>query len=93
MAATEEKTEEGCCGGAPRPAAVGVIEEVALASSKGATSPGKCPGSPGYKSATGGRILIMTRAQRSHPLDPLSVAEISVAVATVRAAGRTPDDS
>jgi primary-amine oxidase len=33
----------------------------------------------------------MTRAQRSHPLDPLSAAEIAVAVATVRAAGRTPE--
>ena len=33
----------------------------------------------------------MTRAQTSHPLDPLSAAEISVAVATVRAAGATPE--
>ena len=33
----------------------------------------------------------MTRAQRSHPLDPLSAAEIAVAVATGRAAGRTPE--
>ncbi|KAK8522513.1 hypothetical protein V6N12_056221 [Hibiscus sabdariffa] len=36
-------------------------------------------------------ISIMTRAQTCHPLDPLSVAEISVAVATMRAAGTTPD--
>ena len=36
-------------------------------------------------------IPIMTRAQRSHPLDPLSAAEIAVAAATVRAAGRTPE--
>lgn len=34
---------------------------------------------------------LMARAQTSHPLDPLSVAEISVAVATVRAAGKTPE--
>lgn len=33
----------------------------------------------------------MVRAQTSHPLDPLSAAEISVAVATVRAAGATPE--
>lgn len=33
----------------------------------------------------------MLRAQSSHPLDPLSAAEISVAVATVRAAGATPE--
>lgn len=33
----------------------------------------------------------MTRAQSSHPLDPLSAAEIAVAVATVRAAGATPE--
>ncbi|GAV78914.1 LOW QUALITY PROTEIN: Cu_amine_oxid domain-containing protein/Cu_amine_oxidN2 domain-containing protein/Cu_amine_oxidN3 domain-containing protein [Cephalotus follicularis] len=34
---------------------------------------------------------IMLKAQSSHPLDPLSAAEISVAVATVRAAGATPE--
>jgi Cu2+-containing amine oxidase len=36
-------------------------------------------------------IPIMTRAQRSHPLDPLSAAEIAVAIATVRAAGKSPE--
>ncbi|KAG6473742.1 copper methylamine oxidase-like [Zingiber officinale] len=34
---------------------------------------------------------IMMRAQSRHPLDPLSAAEISVAIATVRAAGATPE--
>nr|XP_016437674.1 PREDICTED: copper methylamine oxidase-like isoform X3 [Nicotiana tabacum] len=34
---------------------------------------------------------IMPRAHTCHPLDPLSAAEISVAVATVRAAGETPE--
>uniref|UniRef100_A0A453C6Z8 Amine oxidase n=1 Tax=Aegilops tauschii subsp. strangulata TaxID=200361 RepID=A0A453C6Z8_AEGTS len=38
------------------------------------------------------RIPIMTRAQRFHPLDPLSAAEIAVAVATVRAAGKSPEE-
>lgn len=33
----------------------------------------------------------MMRAQTCHPLDPLTPAEISVAVATVRAAGKTPE--
>lgn len=33
----------------------------------------------------------MTRAQTRHPLDPLSAIEISMAVATVRAAGATPE--
>jgi hypothetical protein len=33
----------------------------------------------------------MTRAQTSHPLDPLSAAEIAVAVSTVRMAGATPE--
>lgn len=33
----------------------------------------------------------MLRAQTRHPLDPLSAAEISVAVVTVRAAGKTPE--
>ncbi|KAJ7953563.1 Amine oxidase [Quillaja saponaria] len=36
-------------------------------------------------------LPIMVRAQTSHPLDPLSAAEISVAVSTVRAAGATPE--
>ena len=36
-------------------------------------------------------ITIMTRAQTCHPLEPLTAAEISVAVATVRAAGATPE--
>lgn len=34
---------------------------------------------------------MMPRAQTKHPLDPLSAGEISVAVATVRAAGATPE--
>ncbi|KAG5234168.1 copper amine oxidase [Salix suchowensis] len=42
-------------------------------------------------SATKTVIPVMLRAQTSHPLDPLSAAEISVAVATVRAAGATPE--
>lgn len=33
----------------------------------------------------------MLRVQTKHPLDPLSAAEISIAVATVRAAGATPE--
>ncbi|URE44279.1 Copper amine oxidase, N2 domain [Musa troglodytarum] len=36
-------------------------------------------------------IPVMMRAQTSHPLDPLSLAEISVAVATVRGAGATSE--
>ncbi|XP_072979302.1 amine oxidase [copper-containing] zeta, peroxisomal-like isoform X3 [Typha angustifolia] len=47
------------------------------------------PSATGKASAKG--IPIMTRAQTRHPLDPLSAAEISVAVATVRAAGATPE--
>ncbi|KAG5062098.1 hypothetical protein JHK85_003281 [Glycine max] len=45
---------------------------------------------PNTTSTTKG-IPVMTRAQTCHPLDPLSAAEISVAVATVRAAGATPE--
>ncbi|KAL0441056.1 UNVERIFIED_CONTAM: Primary amine oxidase [Sesamum radiatum] len=41
--------------------------------------------------ATAKGIQVMTRAQTKHPLDPLSAAEISVAVGTVRAAGATPE--
>ncbi|KAF7124081.1 hypothetical protein RHSIM_Rhsim12G0111800 [Rhododendron simsii] len=36
-------------------------------------------------------LPVMLRAQTRHPLDPLTAAEISVAVATVRAAGATPE--
>ncbi|XP_027360407.1 uncharacterized protein LOC113868749 isoform X5 [Abrus precatorius] len=45
---------------------------------------------PKTTSSTKG-IPVMMRAQTCHPLDPLSAAEISVAVATVRAAGATPE--
>ncbi|KAL0356238.1 UNVERIFIED_CONTAM: Primary amine oxidase [Sesamum radiatum] len=41
--------------------------------------------------ATAKGIQVMPRAQTKHPLDPLSAAEISVAVGTVRAAGATPE--
>nr|XP_027099641.1 uncharacterized protein LOC113718911 isoform X3 [Coffea arabica] len=40
---------------------------------------------------TGLPLPSMSRAQTRHPLDPLTAAEISVAVATVRAAGATPE--
>ncbi|KHN13432.1 Copper methylamine oxidase [Glycine soja] len=43
------------------------------------------------KTASAKGITVMVRAQTSHPLDPLTAAEISVAVATVRAAGATPE--
>ncbi|KAM0982372.1 hypothetical protein ACFX2I_015269 [Malus domestica] len=45
---------------------------------------------PSANASTTG-ISIMLRPQTRHPLDPLSAAEISVAVATVRAAGATPE--
>ncbi|KAG0494981.1 hypothetical protein HPP92_005975 [Vanilla planifolia] len=47
------------------------------------------PDPPAKPSSKG--IQVMPKAQTSHPLDPLSAAEISVAVATVRAAGATPE--
>ncbi|KAE8716165.1 BTB/POZ domain-containing protein [Hibiscus syriacus] len=46
---------------------------------------------PATKTTATKGISVMPRAQTSHPLDPLSAAEISVAVATVRAAGATPE--
>lgn len=42
-------------------------------------------------SCTNAGISIMPRTETKHPLDPLSAAEISVAVATVRAAGANPE--
>ncbi|EEC73513.1 hypothetical protein OsI_07883 [Oryza sativa Indica Group] len=73
---------EGCCGGAAIAAAAGVIEEAETVVPPPATAIASSKG-----------IRIMTRTQKSHPLDPLSAAEISVAVATVRASGRTPEDA
>ncbi|CAN6550804.1 unnamed protein product [Malus baccata var. baccata] len=46
---------------------------------------------PSTNTAATKGIPVMLRAQSSHPLEPLSAAEISVAVATVRAAGATPE--
>lgn len=40
---------------------------------------------------TNAGISVMPRTETKHPLDPLSAAEISVAVATVRAAGANPE--
>uniref|UniRef100_A0A0D3F729 Amine oxidase n=1 Tax=Oryza barthii TaxID=65489 RepID=A0A0D3F729_9ORYZ len=71
---------EGCCGGAAIAAATGVIEEAETVVPPPATAIASSKG-----------IRIMTRTQKSHPLDPLSAAEISVSVATVRASGRTPE--
>ncbi|PKI42647.1 hypothetical protein CRG98_036929 [Punica granatum] len=48
--------------------------------------PGSHPTTPAPKG-----LPIMVKSHTSHPLDPLSAAEISVAVATVRAAGATPE--
>ncbi|TVU29445.1 hypothetical protein EJB05_21010 [Eragrostis curvula] len=59
---------------------------------KGVVIPEVAPAAPpATAKASSKGIPIMTKAQRSHPLDPLSAAEIAVAVATVRAAGRTPE--
>ncbi|KAK7252406.1 hypothetical protein RIF29_36327 [Crotalaria pallida] len=46
---------------------------------------------PSKTTSTTKGIPVMMRAQTCHPLDPLTAAEISVAVATVRAAGATPE--
>ncbi|KAG5604732.1 hypothetical protein H5410_026224 [Solanum commersonii] len=48
------------------------------------------PAAPNQQPAVKG-LPILLRAQTHHPLDPLTAAEISVAVATVRAAGSTPE--
>jgi hypothetical protein len=40
-----------------------------------------------------GSQLPILRSQSAHPLDPLSPTEIAVAIATVRAAGETPEVS
>lgn len=40
-----------------------------------------------------GSQMLVLRSQSAHPLDPLSPTEIAVAIATVRAAGETPEVS
>jgi Cu2+-containing amine oxidase len=42
--------------------------------------------------AAGSGFLVL-RSQSAHPLDPLTPTEIAVAIATVRAAGDTPEVS
>lgn len=42
-------------------------------------------------SALKGSQMLVLRSQSAHPLDPLSPTEIAVAIATVRAAGETPE--
>jgi primary-amine oxidase len=37
--------------------------------------------------------MLVLRSQSAHPLDPLSPTELAVAIATVRAAGETPEVS
>ncbi|CAI0390410.1 unnamed protein product [Linum tenue] len=46
---------------------------------------------PSATTKTTAATPVMSRAQTCHPLDPLMAAEIAVAVATVRAAGKTPE--
>ncbi|GMP33852.1 hypothetical protein CsSME_00006987 [Camellia sinensis var. sinensis] len=71
-----------------RPAASG--DRVDDQQSKKAAVPPLIRTEPSTNASTKG-IQMMLRAQTRHPLDPLSAAEIAVAVATVRAAGATPE--
>ncbi|KAK7361634.1 hypothetical protein VNO77_03705 [Canavalia gladiata] len=82
MATAQEKTTP-CC----------VTENNKNTSSSAATFISTVDSSidPPPKTVSAKGITVMVRAQTSHPLDPLSAAEISVAVATVRAAGATPE--
>uniref|UniRef100_A0A453NZP1 Amine oxidase n=1 Tax=Aegilops tauschii subsp. strangulata TaxID=200361 RepID=A0A453NZP1_AEGTS len=85
MAVSEEKAQ-GCRSGAAAGKAASPVKPNSGAVMEEITD---SPSTTAKASSKG--IPIMTRAQRSHPLDPLSAAEIAVAVATVRAAGRTPE--
>ncbi|KAF3559943.1 hypothetical protein F2Q69_00017890 [Brassica cretica] len=49
------------------------------------------PGTAKKPANKGISVMPMPRTETKHPLDPLSAAEISVAVATVRAAGANPE--
>ncbi|CAD6260532.1 unnamed protein product [Miscanthus lutarioriparius] len=108
MAAAKEKASACCSRDAPaRVAGAPVVpmraiaaspvgKVVALAASAAGTSGAVIEEiaavQPTTAKASSKGIPIMTRAQRCHPLDPLSAAEIAVAVATVRAAGRSPEE-
>lgn len=51
------------------------------------------PENPNVNAAAKAKVIQMPlKARTSHPLDPLSATEIKVAVATVRAAGATPEE-
>ncbi|KAF7089798.1 hypothetical protein CFC21_092678 [Triticum aestivum] len=88
MAVSEEKAQ-GCRSGAAAGKAASPVKPNSGAVMEEITDSPSTTAKASSKGIYG--IPIMTRAQRSHPLDPLSAAEIAVAVATVRAAGRTPE--
>ncbi|KAF1871945.1 hypothetical protein Lal_00012162 [Lupinus albus] len=87
MASTQKKTTPCCApgvisGNPTTPSSPPISAFISAVDSLSDTPP-KTPSAKG--------IPVMVRAQTCHPLDPLSAAEISVAVATVRAAGATPE--
>nr|UNJ44780.1 copper-containing amine oxidase 2 [Heliotropium indicum] len=101
MASTSEKaTSAKCCDPPGDSSSVGVRREAASAAvvsreewnedakNKSAAALASLINEPATKPTTKG---IQYKAQSSHPLEPLSPAEISVAVSTVRAAGATPE--
>ncbi|OIW14333.1 hypothetical protein TanjilG_25119 [Lupinus angustifolius] len=87
MASTQKKTTPCCSPGVinnnPTTPSSPPISAFISAVDSRSDPPPKTPSAKG--------ITVMVRAQTCHPLDPLSAAEISVAVATVRAAGATPE--
>ncbi|KAF3330159.1 copper amine oxidase 1 [Carex littledalei] len=95
MATTEEKTTSCCAPAATAVATVSAAPSAGVGGSKAAAveewTVDEKPMVTANAKASSKGIPIMTRAQTSHPLDPLSAAEIAVAVTTVRAAGATPE--
>ncbi|KAI3862856.1 hypothetical protein MKX03_013005 [Papaver bracteatum] len=61
-------------------------------SSKETTSNNNCCSSSTINGCAGGSSGIQNMLRSCHPLDPLSAAEIAVAVGTVRSAGATPEE-
>ncbi|KOM31702.1 hypothetical protein LR48_Vigan01g125700 [Vigna angularis] len=95
MATAQEQTTPCCATGTNKPSSSASLQPQKQPSQQQEQRPSVATFIPAIdsppKTASAKGITVMVKAQTSHPLDPLSAAEISVAVATVRAAGATPE--
>ncbi|KAG2409350.1 Primary amine oxidase [Vigna angularis] len=88
MATAQEQTTPCCATGTNKPSSSASLQPQKQPSQQQEQRPSVATFIPAIDSPP---KTASAKAQTSHPLDPLSAAEISVAVATVRAAGATPE--